>query len=341
MTSNSKNSILIVANPKSGSKDRSTLVAALKDRLIESGFDVEIVHDLDLVRTKAEGLLAESKLRVVIAAGGDGTAAAVADRLNPQVPIGIFPLGTENLLSKSIGMTVDTQRFANAVLQMNCCTIDAATANGKLSLIMIGVGFDAEVVQQVHVGRKGHITKLSYAWPIFKSALTYQFPRLTIRAYQWNNLSKNESLSAPLLPLHERTAGQETDDVNVPEKISRANVSQPYPGPLTWSARWLFIANIPNYAGSMSIVPHAQSDDGYLCAATFRQGGRPVGLSYVASIYFGFHVKLSDYRSVRAKRFLITADQEACYQIDGDFGGYLPLEIQVLPARVCLLTPAE
>ena len=37
----------------------------------------------------------------------------------------------------------------------------------------------------------------------------------------------------------------------------------------------------------------------------------------------------------------IRADEEVAYQLDGDPGGMLPVEIEVLPGRVTLIVPAD
>ena len=49
---------------------------------------------------------------------------------------------------------------------------------------------------------------------------------------------------------------------------------------------------------------------------------------------------MADYRTCNATRVRIESKEPVHYQLDGDPGGMLPLEIEVLPARITLVHPA-
>lgn len=313
--------VLVVRNPRSGAGDRRALMDRLERQLIEAGFVVRIESDLDELSRQLASATVLRDLRTVISAGGDGTASVVATRVPSAVPITLFPLGTENLLARWLGATTDIEATVAAIQRLEVRRIDAATANGKLALIMIGVGYDAQVVHEVHRRRTGHITKWAYGWPMVRNAFGYSFPELRIQANEWINLG-SDSPDGPLLPRPERWAGKAAD-----------------PETLNWSARWLFVANLPTYAGGLSIVPYARADDGYLCAASFQRGSAIPGLAYAAAIYLRQQHWLSDYRVLRARRFRVECDEEVRFQIDGDDGGPLPLDIEVMPDRVTLVVP--
>lgn len=316
--------VLLVHNPNSGAADRSRLLSQLQADLTECNLVVQVETSLERLESCFRQPEFIRQVRTVISAGGDGTASAVASRIPREVPITLFPLGTENLLARWLGASADVAATVTAVKELNLVQMDAADANGKLSLIMIGVGYDAEVVHQVHSRRTGHITKWAYGFPMLISAMQYPFSALTIKAYDWTNLVPDDpTLELPRLPQPEKLASEAGYDSD----------------PLAWSAPWLFVANLPNYAGGLSIVPYARSDDGYLCAATFQRGAAIPGLVYAASIYLRQHTRLADYRAVRAKRFVIESHLPVRFQVDGDDGGSLPLEIRVLPNRVCLVKP--
>ena len=320
-----KKRVLIVHNPNSGAADRTRLLDALQETLKSAGFEVQVQTSLDQLAESCRDPNYVAQLRTVISAGGDGTASAVASRVPAELPITLFPLGTENLLARWLGAVAVPEAALASIKELSCRKIDAATANGILSLIMVGVGYDAQVVHEVHSRRTGHITKWAYGWPMFWHAFQYTFPPLPIRAYHWKNLEMaSEQQTLPRLPNPERGPSNGfTED------------------PLCWSARWLFVANLPNYAGGLSVVPNARSDDGYLCAATFQRGFAIPGLAYAASIYFRQQHWLPDYRVVRAQKFVVESPVPVRFQVDGDDGGNLPLEIQVLPGRVCLVEPAK
>jgi diacylglycerol kinase family enzyme len=76
-----------------------------------------------------------------------------------------------------------------------------------------------------------------------------------------------------------------------------------------------------------------------LCA--FRKGTLIHGLRYLAHVIRGSHQKLSDCTTARVARLRIESDCEVPYQLDGDPGGFLPVDIEVLRGRVSLLVPGD
>jgi diacylglycerol kinase family enzyme len=73
---------------------------------------------------------------------------------------------------------------------------------------------------------------------------------------------------------------------------------------------------------------------------TFRRGSLFHGLRYTAAVQFGgWHRRMSDCVMRQARRLRITSDAPVAYQLDGDPGGVLPVDVQVLPQRVTLVVP--
>ncbi|MBL8892208.1 MAG: hypothetical protein JNL67_19690 [Planctomycetaceae bacterium] len=306
--------VLIVFNPKAGAADRRDLLNSLQGRLGEMGLDVELVVDLENLKSRAAELGRAGKLRLVVSAGGDGTLAAVAERTSPETCLAVFPLGTENLMGKWLGASSDLVRFCAAVRANRTRVIDVATANGRLALITIGVGFDAEVVRRVHTQRRGHISKWTYAWPIWATFCSFRFPRFRVEIEGWN-------------PVDPRSPNSLPSGVSDLEPVEARH----------WTAPWVFVANLPLYAGGLSLIPHALPTDGKLDVATLSGTGRIRGLFYALWIALRRHVYLRDFEAFRATAIRISADLPAGYQLDGDYGGPLPLEIQVQPHRLKLL----
>ncbi|MEZ6076456.1 MAG: diacylglycerol kinase family protein [Pirellulaceae bacterium] len=82
----------------------------------------------------------------VVSAGGDGTAGALANLLPSHVPLLLFPLGTENLLAKHLGITGDVRQSRTILRSYQRHLLDVGRAGQKLFLVMLSCGFDAEVV---------------------------------------------------------------------------------------------------------------------------------------------------------------------------------------------------
>lgn len=283
--------VLIGFNPNAGAVTSKHAIMQTAQGLRDLGFVVLLETDVDRIASEAARYWQSGELRVVVAAGGDGTASLVANRLGADVPMAVFPLGTENLLAKHLGFSSQPQELVNAIAAGRCTRLDAGSANGQLFLVLASCGFDADVVHRLHQYRRGHINRFSYAWPIIRAISKYRYPTIRIRC----------------------------DD-----------------GP-EFSARWAFMFNIPQYALQLPIIPGAQGNDGKLDLCSFRGGNLWNGLMYIAGVVLRQHHKWKDTQIARFTKLTLQADEQVPYQLDGDPGGYLPLEINVLHRRLCLL----
>jgi diacylglycerol kinase family enzyme len=106
----------------------------------------------------------------IVAVGGDGTirhaASAVA---GTDVPLGIVPLGTGNVLAHEIGLGREPNVLAAALLSGPAVSMVAPVANGELFLLMAGAGFDGRVIQALNPSIKGLFGKLAYAGPLLSA----------------------------------------------------------------------------------------------------------------------------------------------------------------------------
>jgi diacylglycerol kinase family enzyme len=104
-------------------------------------------------------------------------------------------------------------------------------------------------------------------------------------------------------------------------------------------ARWVFVANLPQYAGNLKIVPDADGMDSLLDVCTFKRGSMWDGLRYLSAILMRRHRNWNDVQMVQTPRVRIESEGAASFQLDGDYGGELPVEVEVLPARLTIVTP--
>jgi diacylglycerol kinase family enzyme len=293
--------VLIVCNPSAGSRHRADDIRDLKAALGARRLVPEIVTDLEALGPLAAALQHAGRLRAIVAAGGDGTVAEVVNRTTPTTPITVFPLGTANLLAGYFGIRRDAQAMAQMISGGSLVRLDAGQANGRVFLLMAGCGFDADVVQRLHRRRRGgHISYWSWAQPILESIRSYKYPSVRVIC---------EPPNAP---------GSE----------------------LMKTAHWAFAVNMPVYAAGLTVAPQAAADDGLFDVCTFNGGSLWHGLKYVGHIMLRRHQRLSAYKSQQATWVRIEADEPVPYQLDGDPGGMLPLEITMLPGRITLLVHA-
>ena len=290
--------VAILVNPKAGPASAQPWANRLAKSLKQRGFTVEVFIDLSLATTQANRWHAEGRLRALVGAGGDGTAAELVNRTIEGVPITLLPMGTSNLLARYFHLAKDPESLSQTIAEGATIRMDAGRANGRIFLLMASCGFDAEVVRKVHEQRQGHIGFGSYVKPVLQAFGSYHFPEIRV---QW-------------------------DDANLP--------------PL--AARWLFAFNLPCYGGGpaeFKIAPNADGFDGLLDVCGLRNGTWWSGIKYIAAISLRLHHRLPDWTLRRVRRLHITSEENVPYQLDGDPGGFLPLEIETLPGRVTLLVP--
>lgn len=309
--------VIVSVNPKAGRRSPSLRAEELQGRLREKGFQVELLSDSDEIVEKARTLHAEGRLRVLIGVGGDGTAAMLVNRTEAGTPVSLLSAGTANLLAKHFQLGRTPRQLTETILDGRLLTLDAGRVVTKgaerLFLVMVGCGFDADVVRQVHAHRElryetghkkgAHISYFSYVKPICRSLSGYRFPKIQVE-----------------------TVGQGVD-------FSDAVV-------LENRARWAFFFNLNAYGWGIPIAPYARGNDGLLDHVLLRGGTIVQGFWYTAwAQMFGMHRYLPDVRLGQASRYRVSSEETVPFQLDGDPGGELPIEIEVIPNRFTLLVP--
>ena len=298
--------VLVLRNPRSGSGHGPEKVQALLEELARQGLKPSVHSDQREFCRELSAGMAGNRLRAVVAAGGDGTAEFVVNQIPPHLPMAVFPLGTENLLAKYLGWTTDARRVAESIRLGRFQQLDAASADmpdgtQRLFLLMLGCGFDAEVVERLHAGRTGPISRWSYVKPILDSMRTYRYPKLAVTCYD----AEGGTLAEP-------------ED-----------------------ARWAFVFNFPFYALGLGICDDADPRDGTLDIITFPGRSVWQGLVQVMAVLMGRHRGLRGVEVIRAARIRIEAEHSVPIQLDGDPAGQLPVEIRVLPRRWTAVVPEE
>lgn len=172
---------LVVANPISGRGLALRAANELRLGLEKSGVPTSLYQ----TRGKRDAF---SRLRtldqttdLVVAVGGDGTVREVIDGLvDPEVNVGVLPFGTANVLAEELNLPRDVHHALEILLKKRVQTLDVAYANGQLSFLAVGVGFDGAVVHEVDRTRTGPISKLAYVRALLRVMPSYQPPRLRV-----------------------------------------------------------------------------------------------------------------------------------------------------------------
>lgn len=177
--------VLIFANPIAGRGRGAEIAERLRKQLVYDGLGARTLLEPpgDVSDNELSGCI-----QAGIVIGGDGTLRAVAERLlraDVLAPLLPVPLGTANLMGRYLGIRGDehelAQRVSAALQRRRILHLDAARANGRLCLLVAGVGFDAQVVHELDRLRRGPISFWNYLLPAALSL--HSFPAAPIRVW--------------------------------------------------------------------------------------------------------------------------------------------------------------
>ena len=102
----------------------------------------------------------------MITVGGDGTLNEVLTGLGGRdVPVGLVPIGTANVVSRDLGIPLNPKRSARLLLDGVPRPIDVGPDRRPRFVAMVGAGIDGAIVEAICAARRGPITKLSYVVP--------------------------------------------------------------------------------------------------------------------------------------------------------------------------------
>ncbi len=99
--------------------------------------------------------------------------------------------------------------------------------------------------------------------------------------------------------------------------------------------------NLPKYAAGLNLAPDASGVDELLDLCAFREGSFLSGITYLTGVIFGQHKNWEGCLMRQSSRFLLESDAEVPFQLDGDPGGYLPLDVRIIPKRFRVFAPAS
>jgi diacylglycerol kinase family enzyme len=170
--------VLFVSNPIAGAV--SSRVKQVIVKALEADFKLEVVETAG--RNHAGELARDAVDRdfdAVFALGGDGTVNETAQGLvGTDVPLGVFPGGSTNVMARALGVPLDpveaTAFVASHLKSGTRRLVNAGKLNDRFFIFNAGMGLDAEVVRRVENDpegkRRNH--EALYVRNAFKAGLT-------------------------------------------------------------------------------------------------------------------------------------------------------------------------
>ena len=178
--------MLIIYNPAAGRR-RAQLLWRVLDVMSGSGVKLELAetrhagHAIELARDAAG-----RGVRLIVAAGGDGTIADVANGLaGSDCRLGIIPLGTANVLAHELGLPFAPAAVAAALAFGRTQPLWPGVAHfgneSRVFVQMVGAGFDAQVVHRLSLRLKRAIGRGAYVAQSLREMARYPFAPIRLR----------------------------------------------------------------------------------------------------------------------------------------------------------------
>ncbi len=178
--------MIIIFNPTAGMR-RASLLWRVLDVLVANGIRIELAETHR--PGHAEALTREAVCggaSMVVAAGGDGTIAEVANGLlGSSTRLGVIPLGSANVVAHELSLPFEPRAVAAALAFGRTRPLWPGMARGadgtRLFVQMLGIGFDAKVVHHLPVVLKRVFGRGAYAAQTLRELVGYRFTPIRLR----------------------------------------------------------------------------------------------------------------------------------------------------------------
>ena len=126
--------------------------------------------------------IVKEKPDLIVAWGGDGTINEVVNGMfKCEIPLGILPGGTANLMVRELNLPQNTLKAVDLIGTGVLRRISVGQANQRYFLLMVGIGFDSAVIRNVNMGLKRRFGKLAFAISALHTAVNYGFPKFQVQ----------------------------------------------------------------------------------------------------------------------------------------------------------------
>jgi diacylglycerol kinase (ATP) len=291
---------LLIINSKSGpSRDSLMRVHELVDLLAGHGIAADVRVKLHKSQARREArAAARGSYPLVIAAGGDGTVAAVARGLiGTSTVLGIIPLGTYNNVATSLGIPIDA---------IQACALIAAAPVRAVDVGEVAARGLKRPRAFLELGAVGVAAPLAVAGQGFEKG-------------RWDAVSRHLSQVVEMTPavLGVRLDGQ---------------------GPIQRAHSMLaIVANTPRAGAGLLIAPEARADDGLLDVRVYEEMTQPVLVTHLLAIKTGIVAPDPKIRCSRGRKIVIRSTLPMPVVVDSKVVGSTPARFRVLSGGLLVI----
>jgi diacylglycerol kinase family enzyme len=252
---------------------------------------------------------------IVLVCGGDGTINEVINGLaGSQVPLGLLPGGTANILARDMGLPLNPVRAAAELSRWSprriplgkaTWCVEKDSTNGvptqkeqfsRYFVTVAGIGYDAHVVYKLSLEMKSSWGVAGYIMEALRQVFRYPFRSFSCRM----------------------EGGAER--IGTFAAVQRAG----------------------NYGGWLHLTPDARFFDDRFTLCLFKSHNRARYFLYSALVLAQQHFLLGDVELVQARKLCCAATDAGGtirFELDGELVGTLPATFEIVPDALTLLVP--
>lgn len=177
---------LLIVNPAAGQGRPPEALEALQTALAPVLGGVTVTQERGDAERAARAAAGDG-YDAVLAAGGDGTVNEVVNGLlaaggaGGALPLGLVPLGTQNVLASELGLPADPDATLALLRAGRTRRMDVGLAGGRHFVLMAGFGFDAQVVGEVLRPVKALLGPAAYALAAAGALAKYRSTHIRLR----------------------------------------------------------------------------------------------------------------------------------------------------------------
>ena len=295
-------SACLIYNPVAGQNDPDRDLATIKS-ILEPEFDLDVqftskeVNGGELARRAVI-----NKVEAVIASGGDGTVSAVAEALiQSDIPLGIIARGTANAFANALEIPDTIEAACQVIVDGGTQTVDAGICNGKPMILLAGIGFEAETVEDADRQTKNRFGMLAYVLSGLKQLKDFEKFATTI----------------------------ETDDKIIKIDANAITIANAAP-PTSILAH-----------GTAGVIYDDGLLDVTIITPESRAGAIAISYHLLQTTNNDEAAERGDVGYLRTKKVKVTTDPPQKVVLDGEIIGKTPVEVECIPHGLTVFAPVE
>lgn len=292
----------LIFNPVAGQGNSEQDLIDIKSHL-EPEFELDVrftTKEVDGAELARQAI--ERGAEVVIASGGDGTVSAVVGALiGSDIVLGAISRGTANAFANALGIPDTIEAACQTILAGATRKVDAGMCNDKPMILLAGIGFEAETVEDADREAKDRLGVLAYVLSGLRQLR--EFTRFTAKI--------------------------ETEDKIITVEASAVTIANAAP-PSSVLAH-----------GTAGVIYDDGLLDITILAPQTKAGAIATSIQLLQSAGNEEAVEREGVGYLRSKWVKVTTDPPQKVVLDGEIIGEIPIEVRCIPEGLTVFVPIE